>query len=135
MPDVHWTLFVIAAGVAWAALAWWRPGSVALAVSWLVAQVYYFQTGDSAPVELYRALDVVVVCAIFLQARLVQDWLILLIFPVQWMVYTWDDPVSAWWTLWALAIVQMVCAGPWPSAQKIKGSVSHGLRGRHVGET
>jgi hypothetical protein len=107
---------------------------VALAVSWLVAQVYYFQTGESVPVELYRALDLVVVCAIFLQARLVQDWLILLIFPVQWTVYTWDDPVSAWWALWALALIQMVCAGPWRSAQRIKGSVNHGPGRRYVGE-
>jgi hypothetical protein len=135
MPDVHWTLFAMAAGVAWAMLAWWRPGSVALAMSWIIAQVYYYQTGDDLPISLYRALDVMVICAIFSQARLRQDWLILGIFPVQWTVYTWDDPAAVWWTLWALALVQMICAGPWRSAQSIRGSVGHGPRRHHAGET
>ena len=132
---VHWTIYAMAAGVAWAILAYWRPGSVALAFSWIIAQVSFLHTGNSLPFELYRALDLMVIYTIFLQALLAQDWLILGIVPVQWTVYTWDDPVSAWWALWALAIVQMVCAGPWRSAQRIRGSIGHGPRRRHVGET
>lgn len=122
------------AGVAWASLAWWRPGSVALALSWLVAQAYFYYSGDYLPTRLYMVLDIGVICAMFLQSRLVQDWLIILIFPVQWTVYSWNDEVSAWWALWALALVQMICAGPWRSTQKIQGTVTHGPRRRHVGE-
>ena len=131
---VHWSMYVIAAGVAWAALAFWRPGSVALASSWIIAQVYAVKTGDSLPIELYRTLDALVIAALCLQSRVALDWFILSIFPLQWWVYSWSDEVTVWWILWALALAQMVLAGPWPMRQQVKGSVSHGPRRRYVGE-
>lgn len=131
---LHWTLIVIAAGVAWAALAYWRPGSVMLAASWCIAQAWFYISGDQLPFTLYRVLDLLVIAAIFAQSRVALDWFILLIFPMQWWVYGWGDETAAWWTLWALATLQMLLAGPWPMQQRIKGSVSHGPRRQHAGE-
>lgn len=131
---LHWTLIVMAAGVAWAALAYWRPGSVALAASWCVGQFWYYKTGDQLPFALYLVLDAMVIVALFTQVRVALDWFVLSIFPMQWFAYTWDDPFVIWWFLWALALAQMVLAGPWPSQQSVKGSVTHGPRRSYAGE-
>ena len=134
MLELHWTLYAIAAGVAWATLAYWRPGSVALALSWVIAQVWWLYTGEYLPFGLYRVLDVMVIAAMFIQSRHVLDWLILAIFPVQWLAYNWQDEVSAWWFLWALALVQMILAGPWPARRKIGGAFKSAPRRHYAGE-
>ena len=113
--------------VAWAAVAApWRRGSLALALSWAVGQVWWLSTGDALPVTLYRVLDIAVIAALFFSPRSRLDYIILAGFAGQWWAYSNMQGAAQWWTLFWFALAQMVAAGPWAQIQKARFSVSHG---------
>ncbi len=113
--------------VAWAALAGpWRRGSLALALSWGLGQVWWLATGDALPIGLYRVLDLAVVVTILTAPRSWLDWGILAGFAGQWWAYSNMAGVNQWWCLFWLALAQMALAGPWQQVQRGIISNSHG---------
>lgn len=124
---MHWTLVTMACLVAWAlAGGLWRPGSLALAASWLLAQAWYAVSGESAPIWLYVLLDPLVLGASWLWRASWLDWIIIGIFPLEWVTYVLLEGTDQWWCLFFLAAAQMLCAGPWPKLQNTLSSVTHG---------
>ena len=124
---MHWTLVTTCYLVAWAIAAGpWRIGSIALVASWLVGQAWFCATGDALPIRVYLILDPLVIAAVLHWRGSWLDWVILAIFPLEWVAYDQPDVVRQWWTLWGLSSVQLLAAGPWPQIQRILSAVSHG---------
>lgn len=124
---MHWTLAVTCVLVAWAIVAGpWRLGSVALAASWMIAQTWFYCTGEAVPVKLYYLLDVYSIAVLILWRTTWSDWLIVALYPVEWYVYENLAGVDQWWILWALSGVQLMLAGPWAQVQRTLHTVSHG---------
>lgn len=108
----------------------WTAG--ALVVAWLAAQFVYLVTGDNLPVHFYLYPDLFVLGVIMAKAeafdcrpyrgtwhqlkcvlleRSVADRIVMLIFPVQWMLYVSAlHPFYVWYALWALTIAQFAAA-------------------------
>lgn len=126
MLGLHWTALVAFGFAAWALSAYWRPGSIALALSWVSAQAVWYVTGDQVPVWFYLPADLIVLAVLlkFQTSRL--DWIIAGCFPLAWQAYAWSDAVLQWWFLWAVMVFQLILAGPWKATRQITGSVSHG---------
>lgn len=122
---MHWTLIVTCVLAIWATAAGpQRLGSVALAVSWCYAQLWYCWSGEAVPILLYWLLDMFVIGAVLLWRESRLDWFILALFPVEWWVY--DNLLGAerWWTLWALSGMQLIAAGPWQLLNHRKSDTS-----------
>ncbi len=130
---MHWTLTVIGLAVAWALLGGlWRPGSIALAASWMAGQAFYVGTGNALPLALYAVLDPLVLYIIWRHHSSRLDWFIMACFPFQWATYVMVTGAAQWWILWITSLAQMVLAGPWPAMQRMLPLVSHGpLRTRN----
>lgn len=124
---MHWTLVTTCCLVVWAlAGGIWRPGSAALAASWMFGQLWYVLSGDSVPLGVYLLLDPLVVLAVVFWRASMLDWLIVAIFPLEWVIYFAMEGSEQWWLLFWCSSVQLLCAGPWPQLQKTLSSVSHG---------
>lgn len=124
---MHWTLLVMCCLVVWAlGGALWRPGSLALAASWCVAQMWYIYTADSTPLGLYLLLDPIVLLTVWFYRGSMLDWIIIAVFPLQWVTYVATEGIEQWWILLYLAGAQLLCAGPWAQIQRASKSVSHG---------
>jgi len=124
---MHWTLLVMCGLVVWAMSgALWRPGSLALAASWFVGQLWFAYTGNSTPIGLYLLLDPMVLLAVWFYRASILDWVIIGIFPLEWAIYATTEGIEQWFWLWYLAGAQMLCAGPWVQIQRASTSVSHG---------
>ena len=117
MFDYHWTVWVVLCCVVWASCAYWRPGSIALALSWVIAQTVWAVTGDQVPLWLYVPMDLIVIAVIYRFKSTRLDWLIIGCFPLAWQAYTWDDIVLQWWFLWGVMVFQLLLAGPWKAAR------------------
>lgn len=114
---LHWTFWIVFACAIWSLSAYWRPASVALALSWGAAQAIWIYTGEQVPVWFYIPADLLVLVIIyhFRSSRL--DWLIAACFPLAWQSYGWSDIVAQWWFLWAVMVFQLILAGPWRSTR------------------
>lgn len=124
---MHWTLLVTCCLVVWAlGGAIWRPGSLALAASWIAAQYWYALSGDSVPVGLYLLLDPIVLLTVWFYRASWLDWVVIGVFPLQWLAYFVTEGTEQWWFLLCLAGAQLLCAGPWAQIQRASKSVSHG---------
>ena len=94
---MHWTLTVIGFAVAWALLGGlWRPGSIALAASWMAGQAFYVGTGNALPLALYAVLDPLVLYAIWRWHSSRLDWFIMASFPFQWATYVMATGAAQW---------------------------------------
>lgn len=124
---IHWTLLAMTALVGWAALGGlWRRGSLALAASWMLAQLWFVAKGVSTPVGLYWVLDPLVILAVIRWRSSWLDWVVLALFPAEWFFYLISDGSVQWWALFWLCGAQMLCAGPWPQLQQGRDFYSHG---------
>lgn len=94
--------------------------------AWLVGQIAYWLTRDSAPVEVYIPVDIIAAILIYKYRTNWMDSAILAIYPAMWIAYFTMPELQQWWTLYWLAIAQFVLAGPWPAFTKITGSQQHG---------
>ena len=130
---MHWTLAFMFAAVLWSLCAYWRKGSLALAASWIIAQAVWYATGDNVPIWLYVPLDAIVIASMIRWHSGFLDHLIVAIFPLQWMAYTWADPVEQWWTLWLLALCQFILAGPWRYTRQFNDPSPDRVRRHHAG--
>lgn len=108
----------------------------ALVMAWIFGQVVYLITGNDLPVEYYAYPDIFVIAVIFakpewcnlrpyrsawhqLQCIILErspaDRIVLLIFPVMWVLYAAAvHPFYKWWSLYFLCIAQLLAAG-WES--------------------
>lgn len=113
--------------------AWWNPTSGALVIAWLAGQGYYLVTGDNLPLEIYLFPDIAVIAIIMskredctlapyrstlyqlrclLLERSRADRVVLVIFPVAWILYVAAiHPYHKWMMLWALCVTQFLAAG------------------------
>lgn len=115
---MNWQLSLTVLGCIWSLTAFaYRPPSIVLVVCWFIAQCNFFQTGDSLPRELYCVLDIFPIAAVVLWRSTWHDLLILGLFVPEWWVYFHiTDDVAAWWSLWALSLIQLIAAGPWAAS-------------------
>ena len=130
---MHDHTIAMAIGACWAALGGlWRPGALALAMSWLIGEAIARATGNGLPILLYRMLDPIVIYIIWRWRSSRLDWFMLVGFAFAWATYTIQDGWLQWWILFWIALAQMVLAGPWPVMQRAMPRVSHGpLRTRN----
>lgn len=130
LPEIIILLVVLAVGIP---SSWRNPTAGALVLAWVAGRVAYIVTGDSLPVEFYLYPDIFVLGVIMakreayscppdgnteqhlrsvLLCRTRQDRIIMLIFPLMWLLYYVDiHPFYKWYALWALAIAQFLAAG------------------------
>lgn len=112
-PAIIMWAVVIAVGLF---AAWRNPTALALVISWAFGEYIYLSTGDSLPVALYAYPDIAVLAVIAAKAeRSAADRVVILIFPVMWVLYIISDatlhPYFKWFALWFLAIAQLVAVG------------------------
>jgi hypothetical protein len=113
--------------------AWRNPTAGALVVAWFAGQAAYLATGDSLPLDFYLFPDLLVLAVIFskqeacnlapyrnawhqlkcvLLERSVADRIVVLIFPLMWLLYCLPMPDwHKWWALYFLALAQFFAAG------------------------
>jgi hypothetical protein len=132
MTDLNWTALVMFGAATWAFSAYWRPGSLALALSWGAAQAVWYVTGEQVPIWFYIPADLLVLAILLKYQSSRIDWIIAGCFPLAWQAYAWDDAVLQWWFLWSVMVFQLILAGPWKATRKITGSVTHGPGGQYV---
>lgn len=124
---MHWHTQLIACAVAFAALGGlWRPGSLALACSWVIGEAVARGSGNGLPISLYWVLDPLVFYIIWRYRASRLDWSILAVFAFQWATYAMDEGATQWWLLYWSALLQMVLAGPWPGTQRGRAWYTHG---------
>jgi len=106
-----------------------NPTALALAVSWLVSQIYYLRTGDGLALSEYILADIAVVTVIFakgiLRARphpwpALTGWdkcVLALFFFGAWPVYVGGlSELFTYWALYYIKAAQLLCAGMEPLA-------------------
>jgi hypothetical protein len=123
-----WTVVAVAGLFA----SWLNPTAAALVISWLAGTVVYWITGNNLPIEFYLYPDIFVIAVIFakregcnlrpyrstwhqlacvLLERSPMDRVVMLVFPVMWVIYGLSIPVyNKWYCLWALVLVQFAAA-------------------------
>lgn len=109
---IMWTT-VLAVGLF---AAWRNPTALALVISWALAEWVYLRTGNNLPVNFYLFPDLAVIAVIVAKAeRTTADRLVMLIFPVMWVIYLTSDatlhPYYRWFALWFLALAQFATVG------------------------
>lgn len=146
LPHIIMWAVVLAVGVP---SAWRNPTAGALVLCWVVSEGIYALTGNGLAVAYYFYPDIFVICVIMakhgpyscppdgnterhlrsvLVNRTIQDYVILLIFPVMWVLYVVDlHPFYKWWSLWLLAIIQFFLAG-WEAIVIQRHAAEHASR-------
>lgn len=128
LPEVIFLVAVILVGIP---AARFNLTAVGLVASYGISQLYYWATGDGLTIPALLLADYTVIvlitakpdavdcpytgivaqiCALWGE-RSREDKLILLIFPLVWLLYAID--ISAfyqWWALWWLALLQLLIA-------------------------
>lgn len=131
---------MLAAIIMWAVVffigvpaAWRNPTAAALSISWILGEIIFLNTGNPLPTRFYLIPDLFVLAVIIAKPepcdlrpymnawhqakcmvleRAPADRVVMLIFPVMWIIYASDLSAPAkWYGLWALCIVQFLAAG------------------------
>lgn len=111
----------------------WRPSALALLIQWSVGEAVYQLTGDFIPLPVYMVGDCAVIAVVYLWRSHWSDWLILAVYPVVFWLYTIPETRQQWISLYYLALVQFVLAGPFPQIQRAMALYSHGpMRGKVI---
>lgn len=136
--------------------AWRNPTAAALVGAWIFTKVVYLVTGNGLALEYFVFPDIFVLSIIFakpeyrpcdwylstwhqlkclLLERSPADRVVMLIYPVEWVLYVGDfAPRFTWFALWGLSLVQFLAAGAeslqmfWRSRSIIKthlGDINH----------
>jgi hypothetical protein len=110
-----------------------NPTAAALVMSWLAGEAIYLVTGNSLPTDFYLFPDIFVLAVIMAKQEVCNlrpyrgawhqlkcmvlerspaDRIIMLIFPVMWVLYAAPvHPFYKWWALYYLVIAQLAAAG------------------------
>jgi len=128
-PELLMLGVVLAVGVP---AAFRNPTAAALVAAWAFAQGVWLATGDNLPLRAYIVTDIAVLAVIYckrlrwrgpyrnwwhrLQSILLEpngwDRVVILIFPVMWMLYIVSmNERAKWFALFWLAIAQFLAAG------------------------
>jgi hypothetical protein len=107
--------------------------AAALVISWCVQETIALVTGENASVLTGLLLDYFVILVVIGKPeirdcspyptmrhqvlalwceRSISDASVLTLFPIMWLVHAMNiDPYYRWWTLWGLALAQLLLAG------------------------
>lgn len=115
----HWT--IVAVVLLWTLPgAFLRPSALVMALGWALASDYRCVSGVALDVPTSLAIDagqalLVAFCGWPVwQSAGRQELIVLLLFPLFWIVYALPlDPFYAWWLKWAIQVVQLLAVGPW----------------------
>lgn len=123
---------VIAVGIT---SAWRNPTALALTFSWLAGELTWLVTGNSLPLSTYFMADAAVIAIIYAKTIrrvgtktyptlwkqlycLIVDltsfdrWVVAIFLLGMWPLYVLNiDPLTKWYALWGLAIIQFLIAG------------------------
>lgn len=107
----------------------WRPAALALLLSWFAGELAWEELHIYVPLKLYIAADACVIASVLARQRGATDWLILAIFPIEWVCYFTPMPErQQWFWLYWLVLMQFILAGPWVQVQRAIPWPTHGPR-------
>ena len=118
----HWAHWAIALTVLLWTLpgALLRPSALVLTLGWALASDYRCASGLALDVPTSLAIDAGQILLVawcgwpVWQPAARQELIVLLLFPLFWIVYALQiDAFYAWWLKWAIQMVQLLAVGPW----------------------
>lgn len=120
--------------------SWKNPTAGALVLCWVVSKTIFLVSGNGLATDYYIFPDLFVLAIIFAKPeictfrpyqntwdqfkcifleRSVPDRIVMLIFPVMWVIYYSNiHSYYQWWSLWMLSIIQFLAAG-WEGIGKL----------------